>query len=104
MRLVARTWSHWSGVDVDGGAAQADAGVVDEDVQGADLLEGALDLGPVADVAGITSGPGLRARMTTSQPSSRKRCAVAAPMPLVPPVTTTRLPARPFIAPSFSRP
>ena len=47
---------------------------------------------------GSTSGPLRRARMTTSQPSSRKRWAVAAPIPLVPPVTTTRLPARPFIA------
>src|SRR5674476_1132233 len=42
---------------------------------------------------GITPEPGVRARTTTSQPSSRKRCAVAAPIPLVPPVTTTRPPA-----------
>ena len=52
----------------------------------------------------MTPGPERRARMKTSQPSSRKRCAVAAPMPLVPPVMTTRLPASPFIAPPVARP
>jgi hypothetical protein len=34
--------------------------------------------------------------VATCAPSSRKRRAVASPIPLVPPVTTTRLPASPF--------
>ena len=48
-------------------------------------------------------GEGWRDRSKTVQPSSRKRATVAAPMPLLPPVTTTVLPERPFMgAPLYS--
>ena len=40
---------------------------------------------------------GWRERSVTMQPSSRNRPSAAAPMPLLPPVTTTVLPARPFM-------
>src|SRR5580658_10403303 len=39
-----------------------------------------------------------RSRMQTFEPSSRKRAAVAAPIPLAPPVIRTRLSFRPRIA------
>src|SRR5262245_38978366 len=46
-----------------------------------------------------------RSITTTREPSSRNRSTVAAPIPLAPPVITTRLPARPFMrAPEGVRP
>ena len=67
------------------------------------MLERRVDLRAIAYVARDDARTDRRARMTTSQPSSRNRFAAAAPMPLVPPVMTTRLPANPSTCSSFGR-
>ena len=83
-------------------AAARDAGVVDEQVQGrmalADPRGDVLDLRAVGDVASLGLGAELgrdrssrsapRARRTQRQPRSVRSGAVAAPIPLDPPVTT----------------
>ena len=80
------------------------AGVVDEDVDAAELLDDGVDERErgfaVADVAreerpaGGRSSTGLRAQTAMVAPASSKRAAMPRPTPLVPPVTSTTLPVR----------
>ena len=90
--------------------ADADPGVGDDDVDPADepvdLRERVVDRGAVGDVGGHEPArPGSsartaskrassRSRITTRLPSATNRSAVASPIPLAPPLMTTRRPAR----------
>src|SRR5689334_22978577 len=49
-----------------------------------------------------SAGLALRSKISTRVPSSRKRCAIAAPMPAAPPVTMAVLPFSPRISRSPS--
>src|SRR5665647_3186744 len=102
LRLVASTWSHWSGEMSMAGLRTLTPALFTRTSRSPTCSKAASTCSRWPTSQGITPGPGVRARTTTSEPSSRKRCAVAAPIPLVPPVTTTRLPARPLIAPSLT--
>ena len=78
------------------------AGVVDEDVERAGRLDrrarrlqiGDVELERVAvDLAGHPAAPSTSMSPTqTSAPSAASRAAIAAPMPLAPPVTTPSVP------------
>src|SRR6185503_10473526 len=47
------------------------------------------------DTTAAATSPALRAQIDTSAPSAANRSATARPMPLLPPVTTARLPLSP---------
>src|SRR5258708_8763090 len=68
------------------------AGVRDAADMAASKVAAASDRSTVIEVnRGEFNGQPRRDRLMTSYPSSRKACAVAKPMPELPPVTTTRL-------------
>ncbi len=99
LRLVPITWSHCSGPMSAAGLRSLIPALAMSTSSAPISANAASTCARSLTSHGITSGPGVRATTTTSQPSSRNRCTVAAPMPLVPPVTTTRLPARlPIVA------
>ena len=93
--------------------ANADASVVNQDIDATHeanrIVECGLHLTEVRNIGVDGSGQirqllldllatfGITIEHATAEPSSRKRAAVAAPMPLAPPVTSTRLPSSPRI-------
>ena len=105
------------GGDLQERLAPRGAGVVGEDVQatqrpgrGLDERGGAVLVadvrrdsraprrGPAGASPSTATSSGSRPPMKTRHPSSRNRRAAAAPMPLLPPLTRTRLPRRPRMA------
>ena len=117
MRLTSSTRRQSSSRISRNGAPHGDAGVGDEHVDAAEQLvdarERALDLQLVGDVAEqrrLQSVDALVRRLDLqladgerddAAPSAMKRRLVASPMPLVPPVTTTRFPWSPFTGESM---
>ena len=112
--LVSSTRRHCSSGIVSAGSAQADPGVVHEDVDPAESLDrrrdGRLDLAGLRDVAGerqaldalrcrarprpMPSGCSRRAVIATAAPASPRPRAISSPRPRDPPVTSATLPAR----------
>ena len=79
-----------------GSRPRDEARVVDEDVEPAELSHRALDELFAASAGSVTSSvPSRREPVTTRAPASASALAVAAPIPLDPPVTIARLPSRP---------
>ena len=85
-------------------------GVVDQGIHGAgggEVVPQRIDLGLIGEIGGEDVGAGLggergepvgrRATPTTSQPRSRNRRSVAAPIPELAPVTTTRFALIPIL-------
>ncbi len=97
LRLVATTWSHCSAAMSSAGFRTLSPALLTSTSRSPTSSKACCTWSRSLTSQAMPPGPGRRARTMTSAPSSRNRCAVAAPMPLEPPVTTTLLPARPFI-------
>ena len=106
-------------LDLEERLADRDAGVRDEHVDAAEQLVDARERGrdgaprrrrrsaaprvPAIRSAAVATSSSPTASATTRAPSSRKRRLVASPIPLVPPVTTTRLPSSPCMSRQSTR-